>query len=190
MYTTQSNAAVHNVFHVPYLSRCTSAAMLGLGWLSLAIIGGCCHKYNFCRDKSFVTTNKCLSQQITSFVAIFVATKVLSRQTKFCHDKQITSFVATELCLSQQDALCRDKHVFVAKVSSRQKWYLWHLSPMIFSGVALSCFTLSRSTFFVFFPGCIAHKIERIVQSNYTECHGSGNLWINGRRLLFLSSDR
>ena len=44
------------------------------------LIGGSCHKYHFCRDKSFVTTSILLSWQKTCFVAInvFVATKRLS----------------------------------------------------------------------------------------------------------------
>ena len=50
----------------------------------MIITGGSCHKYHFCHDKSFITTNACLSQQ-NIFVATnkhtFVATKdVLSRQ--------------------------------------------------------------------------------------------------------------
>ena len=61
---------------------------------SETIIGGSCHKYNFCRDK----------------------TRVLSRQNYFCRDKIM--FVATKYfgrdksntCLSQQNILCRDKN--------------------------------------------------------------------------------
>ena len=60
------------------------------------IIGGSCHKYNFCRhkhyacsDKTFVPTKLCLSRQ-----NIFVATKLLSRQTRVCRDKH--TFVATK----------------------------------------------------------------------------------------------
>ena len=45
-----------------------------------AITGGSCHKYHFCRDKSFVVTN-------TGHV--------------FCHNKNM--LVATKLCLSQQN---------------------------------------------------------------------------------------
>jgi len=50
----------------------------------MIITGRSCHKYNFCRDKSFITTNACLSQQnifVTSNKHTFVMTKdVLSRQ--------------------------------------------------------------------------------------------------------------
>ena len=45
------------------------------------IIGGSCHKYNFCRNKTFVVTNVCiiLLQQTCLLQQIFVMTKVLSR---------------------------------------------------------------------------------------------------------------
>ena len=122
------------------------------------IIGGSCHKYNFCRDKhvfvrqntSFVATKVCLSRQ-TYFCRDkynFAVTKVLSRQTYFL---QNMSFVATNVCLSRQTRVCRDKylsrqkyfvqtkdvfcdskHVFVAtKPFSRQKLYLWQLPSVI-----------------------------------------------------------
>jgi len=42
------------------------------------MIGGSCHKYDFCRDKSFLATNTCLSQQNKSLVA----TKVVIVQHK------------------------------------------------------------------------------------------------------------
>ena len=84
------------------------------------IIGGSCHKYNFCRDKTrplsrqkyacrdkrFVATKLCLSRQkrrrivTTKMIHVFVATKHV-----FCRDKTI---------LSRQNYACRDKHVFVA----------------------------------------------------------------------------
>ena len=72
---------------------------------SKTIIGGSCHKYNFCRDKR-----------------VFVATK--KRQKYACHDKTVLvaanscrnkhTFVATSILLSQQAYFCRDKHVLVA----------------------------------------------------------------------------
>ena len=48
------------------------------------LIGGSCHKYRFCRDKSFIATN--------------------TTKHVFCRDK---TFVVTK------DLFCRDKHVFV-----------------------------------------------------------------------------
>ena len=66
------------------------------------------------------TTKLCLSRQL------FVVTNVLSRQNYVCLDKH--SFVATKDVF----CVCRDKHVFVAtKLLSREKLYLWQLSPMI-----------------------------------------------------------
>ena len=51
-----------NLFPAGTQDRCV---YVGFG----RIIGGSCHKYHFCRDKtSFVTTNTCLVQQNTSFV--------------------------------------------------------------------------------------------------------------------------
>ena len=57
-------------------------------------------KHVFCRDKSML-----------------VATKLLSRQTYFCHN----SFVLTSLFLSQQTCVCRDKrHVLSWQNLSQQ----------------------------------------------------------------------
>ena len=85
---------------------------------SHTIIGGSCHKYNFCCNKSFVTTNTCLLQQNTSFVVtkvclswqvlsqifvcVFVAVKLLLQQI----------FVVTNIILLWQN-VCHDKHTFV-----------------------------------------------------------------------------
>ena len=90
------------------------------------IIGGNCYKYNFCHNKSFVTT--------LLFVAakhIFCCDKsMLVIWPKFCGNKimfvvMTKSFVMTNICcdkhnsvvtkvLSQQTYFCHDKHVFVA----------------------------------------------------------------------------
>jgi len=97
-----------------------------------------------CRGNTFVATKLCLSQHTRQnclsrqpFVAtnttklclsrqLFVVTNVLSRQNYVCLDKH--SFVATKDVF----CVCRDKHVFVAtKLLSREKLYLWQLSPMI-----------------------------------------------------------
>ena len=82
----------------------------------------------------------------------FVTTKVLSQQAYFCRDKRVFFFfVATKhiFCrdksmlvasqflsfLSLKNISLSRKHTFVAtkttKHLSRQKWYLWQLSPMI-----------------------------------------------------------
>ena len=102
------------------------------------IIGGSCHKYHLCHDKSFVVTNVCLSWQNMSFDV----TKVCLSWQNFCCDKKILLqqnicrdnfffmslrqiFVGTKICcdehmlvvtniiLSQQNFCCK-KHTFVA----------------------------------------------------------------------------
>ena len=66
-----------------------------------SIIGGSCHKYHFCRDKSI----------------IFVATKVRLSRQNFCRDIHVfgatKGFGATNIILSRQK-FCRGKHTFVA----------------------------------------------------------------------------
>ena len=98
-----------------------------------SIIGGSCHKYHFCRDKSFVATNTCLSRQNTScrdkfcrdkimFVATkyFCREKYLSRQTRVCRNKRFVAtkdlfcFSPTNTCLSRKTYFCRGKITFVA----------------------------------------------------------------------------
>ena len=83
----------------------------------ICIFGGCCHKYHFCRDKSFVSTNTCLTRQNTSFVA----TKVCLPRQNVCRVKIL--FVATkDRYLSRQKTcfvatnkrVCRDTIMFVA----------------------------------------------------------------------------
>ena len=81
--------------------------------MSKSIIGGSCHKYNFCRDKRRV-----LSRQKYA-----CRDKLLLRQTYFCRDK---SFVATNICSDKSNSVtkiclsrqifCRLKHVFVATI--------------------------------------------------------------------------
>ena len=82
-------------------------------------------RHNFCRDKhNFVTTKICLSRH------------VLSRPASFCRDKRGV--------LSRQTCGCRDKHVFVTtKLLSRQKLYLWQLTPM----TCMSSTDTTRHTF-------------------------------------------
>ena len=102
------------------IKRCSKQS-----YQSTIIIGGSCHKYNFCRDKTFVATNTCIKH-------VFVATKHvcyhdkrvrLSRHNNFCCDKII--FVATKY-------FCRDKYVFVAtKVLLRQEYFCRHKSKLV-----------------------------------------------------------
>ena len=122
-------------------------------WLYRTIIGGNWHKYHFCCDKNmpFVATKVCLWWQNFSrdktyfchdktFVVtdiccskhIFVATKVL------CWDKR--TFVMKNTCLSWQNIFCHDKTFVMTNTCYIshdkhnllwQKWYLWHLPPMI-----------------------------------------------------------
>ena len=76
------------------------------------IIGGSCHKYNFCRDKNvFVTTKPvfCCDKNMHDKI-VFVATKCLSQQI----------FIATNTCFSRQK-FCRDKHTLVAPRVCRDK---------------------------------------------------------------------
>ena len=76
------------------------------------IIGGSCHKYHFCRDKTFDATNTSLLRQI--FVA--TSTELLSQQAYFCRDKRRVLTRQTCVCcdkyLSPQ-VFCRGKHIFV-----------------------------------------------------------------------------
>ena len=103
------------------------AWVLSLAWDGLSsITGGSCHKYHFCRDKSFVMTKLCLSgQRFCRNKHAFVTTKDV-----FCCDKsklvqQI--FVATNIFLSWQKTCFVKTNMFF----SRQKWCLWQLLPMI-----------------------------------------------------------
>ena len=106
-------------------SNCSTAFTQSTG--SRCIIGGSCHKYNFCRDKSFVTTKRVFAPQKYAcrdkimFVAEnicreqgFVATKIFCRDkhnifvaTKavFCRDKLVL-FSTLSLCLSLSVSLC------------------------------------------------------------------------------------
>ena len=72
-------------------------------------------------------------ETLSSPLSLF-STASVSLATNICRNN---SCVVTKICLSQQK-FCHDKHTFVAtkdvfchKLLSRQKWYLWHLPPMI-----------------------------------------------------------
>ena len=76
---------------------------------------GCCHKYNFCRDKGFVTTNTCLSWQ--KYATKLCRDKIfLSQQAYFYHDKTCV--------LSWQTCVCHDKMMFVATNICRDKSFV------------------------------------------------------------------
>ena len=104
-----------------YLSRhCTLMAMSGGCTMEVTIMLLSC-----CIPQS-------LSLAGTATSIIFVATKVLSGQTRVCRDKTCIlsrqnyvccnkTFVATNIILSRQAYLCRDKHVFVATNICRDK---------------------------------------------------------------------
>ena len=69
-----------------------------------------------CRDKT-----RLLSWQNYASI-IFVAAKVLSPQTRVCRDKYLLHDLVATKVLSQQTWFCRDKHLFVATnmILSRQ----------------------------------------------------------------------
>ena len=86
-----------------------------LSWIciiSFIIIGGSCHKHDFCRDKF------CHDQHLLRQNMSFVMTKICLSRQKLCHDKMkfiaTNTFVMTKL-LSQQmfvttkHAFCHDK---------------------------------------------------------------------------------
>ena len=88
-----------------------------------------CHKYHFCHDKSFASTNACL---FNTFCPATNKTHLLLWQKYACCDK---TFVMTKLCLPWQlhvchgknlvvTNMCFDKHVFVmTKVLSQQAYF-------------------------------------------------------------------
>ena len=83
------------------------------------IIGGNCHKYHFCHDK-------------THLLSMFVMTKhvfVTTNTILSCRGKH--NFVVTK------DVFCCDKHMFIMTkvLLSRLKSYLWQLLPMILLSV-------------------------------------------------------
>ena len=110
------------------------------------IIGGSCHKYYFCCDKSFVmlVTNACLLWQNMSLLRQkyaglvvtnicynkhnFVATKVWSWQAYFCCDK---TFVATKMILVAAPASdILSLFIFLHK-SECQCHQVWHFTYSI-----------------------------------------------------------
>ena len=80
-WCTTSPVPTHLPGHPTHLvSPIRAYRKTGRSW---SIMGESCHKYHFCRDKSFVSTNTCLSRQ------------------RFCLDKHV--FVATKVSLSRQN---------------------------------------------------------------------------------------
>ena len=106
------------------------------------IIGWSGYKYHFCCNKHVFVATKVLSRQ-----AYFCHDKrpVLTRQTRVCRDK--SKLVATKLLpwqnyvccnkhtsIATKDVFCHDNQAFVPTKTclSRPKWYSWQLPPMIF----------------------------------------------------------
>ena len=96
------------------------------------IIVGNCQKYYFCRDKSFVVRNTCLSWQNTSFVRI----KVCLLWQNFCCDKQ---FIAMKLCLLWQK-FCNAKLTF----ATTNTFLSWQNTSFVVTKVCL----LRQNNFF------------------------------------------
>ena len=98
-------------FHgIPPWEPCTE--MLGMA----TIIGGSCHKYHFCRDKSFVVCREKHVFVKTKHVfcrdkSMLVTTKRLSRQTRVCCDKR---FVVTSMFVARN--ICHDKRFVATKI--------------------------------------------------------------------------
>ena len=123
------------------------------------IIGGICHKYNFCHNKSFVVTNRCLSWQNTSFVMTKIC---LSWQKYACRDK---SFVTTKLCLLRWTCLswqnfCCNKHNFVTTNVLLRQAYLCHDQHM---------FVMIIKKSFVATKVCLSQQ-NLLLRQNYV-CH-------------------
>ena len=141
-------------------------------WTFTTNIGGSCHKYHFCRDKSFAATNTCFVatkvwlplQNVCRAKHNFVATKYL------CCDKHVfvatsilllrqnTCFVATKIILVAyvwRQKFCRDKHTFVATNTclSRQKLHLLQPSPMIDKGLTRTSILTGQHETCRHFPG-------------------------------------
>ena len=77
---------------------------------SKTIIGGSCHKYNFCRDKR-----------------VFFATK-----------DEKNMLVTTKLCLSQQKLLSRKKKILVVAPASDTKRNLFRCFCYLLHGVLIT----------------------------------------------------
>ena len=66
------------------------------------IIGGSCHKYNFCCDTTFVETN-----------TYFVVTKVCLSRQRFCRAK-LTFVTTKDVFVAIKHLFCHDKSMLVA----------------------------------------------------------------------------
>ena len=89
-----------------------------------SIVGGSCHKCNFCCDKSFVTTNMCLlRRKFCHNKHVFVVTKQL-----FCHDKSM--FVATKLCQDKYDKMFVVTNIILSQQNfchGKRRVLLWQM---------------------------------------------------------------
>ena len=102
---------------------------------SFCVTGGSCHKYNFCRDKTFVFGGHkyaCREKHVCFFHdKSFILTKTFCHDKQFCRDK---SFVAASVLLSRQKTffvptntcLLRQKMILVA--ASASDMYTWRKS--------------------------------------------------------------
>ena len=146
----QNNLSERSPVEIQHSLHHTGAAQRSSVYVFI-IIGGSCHKYNVCRDKSFVATNKhvlvATNHVFCRDKSMLAATKLLSHHNYICHDKiclsrQIFSrehvFVATNILWSRQKTcfvatkhlfvptkLCLSRQIFVAtKVLSRQNIFV------------------------------------------------------------------
>ena len=141
---------------------------------SQTITGGSCHKQHLCSNKSFVTTNTCLSQQnvfchdksmlaVTKLLSwqnyvccdtIFVMTNTCLSRQKFCLDKHMNTFVTTKLCLSRQ--------IFVVT-----KVLLWQKYFVMTSIIVFTTKLLSQQAYFCCDKRCVLLRQTRVCCDNF-----------------------
>ena len=103
----------------------------------------------------FVATKLCLSRQnICRSKHVFVATKVLSRQTYYCRDKRRVLSRETRVCHDKRMLvaikLCRDKILFVAADICRDKILSRRTRFCCDKGVVSTCILFSRFFLLIF----------------------------------------
>ena len=126
--------------------NCSTSLKAGLARHS-CIIGGHCHKYHFCCNKTCLL----LKQKYACHEAYFCRDKHMFVATKHVFWRDKSMLVMTKLLLHMTNTFCQDKscskHTFVMTKDvfchdkqntqqtymclSRQKLYLWQLLPMI-----------------------------------------------------------
>ena len=137
--------------------------------VTTTILGGSCHKYHFCRGKTFASTKVCLSRQNFRLdKSMFVTTKLSPRQKYVCHDK---TFASSKVCLSRQNFLL-DKGMFVTtKLSPRQK-YVCHDKTFASTKVCLS-----RQNFRLVFVTTKLSPLQNYVCRDKNETCGNSRQW-------------